>query len=154
SILAHGGSVYWNKYRGRWVMITVEFGGTSALGEVWYAEGDTPLGPWVYARKVVTHDRYSFYNPKQHPLFDKAGGRTIFFEGTYTREFSGNGERTPRYDYNQIMYKLDLATPLLFLPVPIYQFADREVPDRFGKKDDLPRGTDVALAFFAPDRAA
>ena len=89
--MAHGGSVYWNAYRNRWVMITVEsFGSTSMLGEIWYAEADTPLGPWVYARKVVTHDKYSFYNPKQHPMFDKDGGRIIFFEGTYTTTFSGN----------------------------------------------------------------
>ena len=94
TVLAHGGSVYWNAYRGRWVMIAVEsFGSTSFLGEVWYAEADTPLGPWVYARKIVTHDKYSFYNPKQHPMFDKDGGRIIFFEGTYTTTFSGNPTR-------------------------------------------------------------
>ena len=69
------------------------------------------LGPWVYALKVVTHDRYSFYNPKQHPMFDKEGGRFIFFEGTYTHTFSGNADATPRYDYNQIMYRLDLDDP-------------------------------------------
>ena len=33
----------------------------------------------------------------------------IYFEGTYTHTFSGNEHRTPRYDYNQIMYRLDLA---------------------------------------------
>ena len=117
---AHGGSVYWNAYRKRWVMILLEAFGTSPLGEIWYAEADTPLGPWMYARKIVTHDRYSFYNPKQHPMFDKAGGRIIFFEGTYTTTFSGNPDPTPRYNYNQIMYKLDLADPRLTLPVPVY----------------------------------
>src|SRR5262249_53218743 len=117
---AHAGSVYWNDYRGRWVMISVQYFGTSPLGPIWYAEDDTPLGPWVYARKVVTHDRYSFYNPKQHPMFDKAGGRVIYFEGTYTHTFSGNNEPTPRYDYNQVMYKLDLADERMVLPVPIY----------------------------------
>jgi len=106
---AHGGSVYWNEYRRRWIMIFVESAGTSYLGEVWYAEAESPTGPWVNARKIVTHDRYSFYNPKQQPLFDRAGGRFVYFEGTYTHTFSGNPERTPRYDYNQIMYKLDLA---------------------------------------------
>ena len=126
TVQAHGGSVYWNAYRNRWVMITVEsFGSTSMLGEVWYAEADTPLGPWVYARKVVTHDKYSFYNPKQHPMFDKEGGRIIFFEGTYTTTFSGNPDPTPRYDYNQIMYQLDLADPRLALPVAIYHSTDR-----------------------------
>lgn len=120
-VVAHAGTVYWNAYRKRWVTITVEmFGKPSLLGEVWFAEADTPLGPWAYARKVVTHDRYSFYNPRQHIEFDKEGGRVIFFEGTYTTTFSGNTDPTPRYDYNQVMYKLDLADPRLNLPVPVY----------------------------------
>ncbi len=129
-VRAHGGSVYWNENRKRWVMITVESGGsTSFLGEVWYAEADTPTGPWVYARKVVTHDRYSFYNPKQHPMFDKEGGRILFFEGTYTHTFSGNPDQTPRYDYNQVLYKLDLDDPRLNLPVVI---RDPETSDPLG----------------------
>ena len=57
------------------MLIFVQSGGdTSYLGEVWYAEGDSPLGPWVYAVKIVTHDHYSFYNPKQHPVFSQQGG--------------------------------------------------------------------------------
>jgi hypothetical protein len=115
-VKAHGGSVYWNDYRKRWVMIAVESLGTSALGEVWYAEADAPEGPWRRAVKIVTHDRYSFYNPKQHPMFDADGGRIIYFEGTYTHTFSGNNDATPRYDYNQIMYRLDLADPRLNPP--------------------------------------
>ncbi len=68
AVTAHGGSVYFNQHRQRWLMIAVEaWGTTSRLGEIWYAEADTPLGPWVYARKVVSHDRYSCYNPKQDP---------------------------------------------------------------------------------------
>ncbi len=130
-VVAHNGSVYWNPYRRRWVMITVQSGGTSFLGEVWYAEGDTPVGPWTYALKIVTHDRYSFYNPKQQPIFDKDDGRTIFFEGTYSHTFSGNTDQTPRYDYNQMMYKLDLADPRLALPVPIYQVATTNGSQRF-----------------------
>ena len=74
------------------------------------------VGPWADARKIVTHKNYSFYNPKQHPFFDKHGGRVIFFEGTYTTMFSGNDEPTPRYNYNQVMYKLDLSHPGLRLP--------------------------------------
>lgn len=108
-IMLHGGSVYWNEYRNRYVMIAVELFGTSALGEVWYAESESLTGPWQRAVKVVTHDKYSFYNPKQHPQFDAEGGRFIYFEGTYTHTFSGNDRRTPRYDYNQIMYRLDLG---------------------------------------------
>jgi hypothetical protein len=115
-VVIHAGTVRWNEYRKRWIMIATEIGGTSLLGEVWYAEAKQPLGPWQSPRKVVTHNQYSFYNPVQHPEFDQQGGRLIYFEGTYTREFSGNPEPTPRYDYNQIMYRLDLANPRLALP--------------------------------------
>jgi hypothetical protein len=115
-VLAHSGSVAWNAYRGRWILIAVELFGTSVVGEVWYAEADSLLGPWTEAVKVVTHDRYSFYNPKHHAMFDQQGGRIIFFEGTYTHTFSGNTDPTPRYDYNQLMYKLDLADERLALP--------------------------------------
>src|SRR5262249_11669748 len=110
--------------------IATEMGGTSMLGEVWYAEAAAPLGPWVYARKVVTHDRYSFYNPMQHPEFDREGGRLVYFEGTYTHTFSGNPEPTPRYDYNQIMPRLDLAEPRLSLPVPFFADAGGAPPFR------------------------
>jgi len=115
-VVAHRGSVRWNAYRKRWIMILCEQGGTSALGEIWYAEADAPEGPWRRARKVVTHDAYSFYNPVHHAFFDSDGGRVIYFEGTYTRAFSGAKRPTPRYDYNQIMYRLDLSDPRLALP--------------------------------------
>jgi hypothetical protein len=114
-VIAHGGSVCWNAHRRRWVMLFVEWGGTSFLGEMWYTEADQPTGPWTTAVKVATHPRYSFYNPKQHAMFDEEGGRIIYFEGTYTHTFSGNPEPTPRYDYNQLMYRLDLADDRLKL---------------------------------------
>ncbi|MBI3464259.1 MAG: hypothetical protein HY000_14565 [Planctomycetes bacterium] len=120
-IKPHAGSVRWNNYRKRWVMIVEESFGSSNLGEVWYAEADTPLGPWVYARKIVTHDKYSFYNPVHHAFFDQDDGRFIYFEGTYSDLFSGSPEKTPRYDYNQIMYRLDLGDPRLALPAPVYE---------------------------------
>ena len=94
-------------------MIGLQSFGTSLLGEIWYSEAENLVGPWTKARKIVTHENYSFYNPKQHAMLDKAGGRFIFFEGTYTHTFSGNKDQTPRYDYNQVMYKLDLADPRL-----------------------------------------
>jgi hypothetical protein len=112
-IQIHRGSVCWNAYRKRWIMIGVQSLGSSALGEIWYAEAEQMVGPWQHACRIVTHDRYSFYNPTQHPFFDQEGGRFIFFEGTYTKTFSGNDHPTPLYDYNQIMYKLDLADPRL-----------------------------------------
>ncbi len=150
-VIAHAGSVCWNRYRRRWIMIAVEQGGTSFLGEAWFAEADTPVGPWVYARKIVTHDRYSFYNPTQDPLFDKQDGRIIFFEGTYVNTFSGNPEQTPRYDYNQMMYKLDLADERLALPVPIYWVAGPS--ERFSTGQGLKGNVDTSvIAFFAAER--
>ncbi|MEZ5569496.1 MAG: hypothetical protein R3E54_14325 [Halioglobus sp.] len=110
-IVAHSGSVSWNAHRNRWVLVFGEVYGESFLGEVWYAEGPGPMGPWSAARKIVTHDRYSFYNVKQHPFF--ASGPYIYFEGTYSKLFSGSETPTPRYDYNQIMYRLNLDDPRL-----------------------------------------
>ena len=120
-VLTQHGSVYWNDHRQRWVMVISQSFGSSMLGEIWFAEAARPEGPWAYARKIVTHDDYSFYNPKQHPYFAKDGGRTLFFEATYTSTFSGNKHPTPLYDYNQVMYRLQLDDPRLNLPVPVYE---------------------------------
>lgn len=126
-IVAHNASVYWNDHRRRWVWIGSEQNGaTSFLGDVWYAEADSPTGPWVYARKVVTHDKYSFYNPKRHAFLDK--GSVVYFEGTYTNSFSGNPDQTPRYDYNQVMYRLDLDDPRLILPAPVRDDSGGQIP--------------------------
>jgi hypothetical protein len=112
----HGASIQWNAWRKRYVLIGVQSGtkdSPSALGEVWYAESDAIVGPWGKAVKVANHPRYTYYNPVHHGSFDKEGGRIIYFEGTYTREFSGNPLGTMRYDYNQLMYRLDLSDPRL-----------------------------------------
>jgi hypothetical protein len=108
-ITPHRGSVNWNPYRQRWIAIFVELGGsTSNLGEVWYAESERPEGPWGDAVKVATHEQYSFYNPRHHAFLDEENGRVLYFEGTYTRTFSGDTPATPRYEYNQILYRLKL----------------------------------------------
>jgi hypothetical protein len=120
------GSVFWNRFRERWVMI-----GSGKAGEIWFSEGDTPLGPWAYARRVVTHGEYNFYNPTQHPFFDQDGGRVIYFEGTYTASFSGARSKTPRYDYNQIMYRLRLDDERLSLPAPVYRVKTAEGKPRW-----------------------
>lgn len=114
------GAVAWNTYRRRWVLVGNEIFGTSVLGEIWYAEADSPEGPWLHARKIITHDKYSFYNVKLHPYFDQNQGKTIYLEGTYTASFSGNPQSTPWYDYNQIMYRLQLDDHRLHLPVALY----------------------------------
>ncbi len=116
SVFMHGGSIEWNEFRKKWVLIGTQAGGKSApsfLGEVWYAEADAVTGPWRKAVKIASHPRYSFYNPRHHAFFDEDGGRRIYFEGTYTQTFSGHAVPTPRYEYNQIMYRLDLTDPRL-----------------------------------------
>lgn len=113
-IKPHTGSIAWNAWRKRWVTIFMENGGNpSAFGELWYAEADSPLGPWGRAVKVLTHDDYTFYNPKIQPTFTPADSPILIFEGTYTREFSGNQQPTPRANYNQVLYRLDLDDPAL-----------------------------------------
>lgn len=105
----HGASIAWNAYRKRWVMVGHQImGKASMLGEVWYAESDSPQGPWTKAVHIATHPNYSFYNVRHHAFFDQEGGRYLFFEGTYTATFSTNLPPTPRYEYNQLMYRLDL----------------------------------------------
>lgn len=158
-IIPHNGTVHYNAWRQRWIGIFGQlYGDSSALGEIWYAEADTPVGPWGYARKIMTHNKYSFYNPKHHPLFDQDGGRTIYLEGTYTWTFSGSEERaTPRYDYNQIMYRLDLGDSRMVLPVAIYRVKGEQrcLPGSAVTEGDLwDRVESVAFYAVEPSRGA
>ena len=120
-ILLNNCSCAWNAHRRRYIMIASQVRGATVLGEVWYSEADHPEGPWVHARKIITHanklgDAHDFYNPVHHPFFDREAGRVIYLEGSYVNTFSGNPHTTPYYEYNQIMYRLDLADPRLKLP--------------------------------------
>jgi len=113
-VLMHNSSIAWNSWRKKWVLIGLQAGGRddpSPLGEVWYAEADSVQGPWRRAVKVASHPRYSFYNPVHHDFLDAGGGRVIYFQGTWSLEFSGNPLAPARYDYNQLMYRLDLGEP-------------------------------------------
>lgn len=111
-ILLHAGTVYYNAWRKKWVMIANERSweqdSPSFLGEVYYAESDSPQGPFLRAVRIATHPGQSFYNPCQHPEMDQDGGRFLYFEGTYTNMFT-KSPATPRYNYNQLMYRLDLS---------------------------------------------
>lgn len=119
----HSGSIAWNAFRSRWVTVFMEaFGKPSVFGELWYAEADAPTGPWGIAVKVLSHANYTFYNPRLHPEFTPAESPILLFEGTYTKEFADHPEPTPRYDYNQILYRLDLDDPAL---APARQRTDR-----------------------------
>lgn len=106
----HRGSIAWNENRRRWLAIFTESNGIpSAVGEIWYAEADSPFGPWDRLVKVVTHDNYTFYNPLLHPELTDPTAPFVLFEGTYTAEFADHAQPTPRYNYNQILYRLDFA---------------------------------------------
>ncbi len=63
--------------------------------------------------KVVTHNNYTFYNPALHPELTPEGSPELLFEATYTTEFADHASTTPRHEYNQILYRLDLDDPAL-----------------------------------------
>lgn len=73
--------------------------------------------------KVLSHQNYSFYNPQVHAEFTSDDSPHLFFEATYTTLFAGPSnasslspsypQATPRYDYNQILYRLDLDASVL-----------------------------------------
>ena len=148
-------SLSWNEYRGRFVMIGQhKYGTPSVFGEIWYAEADTPMGPWVDARKVVSHNNYTFYNPYTHPYLSPDKGKTVYFEATYTSSFSTAPVITPLYNYNQMMYRVDVDDAQLKLPVPIYDQGGASA-DQFGAKQSVaPGAAPLAAPFLALDRAA
>jgi len=99
---ASASCVAWNEFRQRWILLAEK------VGDVFYSEADRPEGPFEKAVLVAHHDHYNFYNLMTHPFFNQEGGQVIYFEGTYTTSFSDAKEPTPRYNYNQIMYRLRL----------------------------------------------
>jgi hypothetical protein len=110
----HTGHIAWNAFRQKWVTVFNEAGGKpSTFGELWYAESRDPLGAWGKAVKILTHDNYTFYNPRLHPEFTPTNSPVLLFEGTFTAEFANRPEPTPRHDYNQVLYRLDLDDPRL-----------------------------------------
>lgn len=111
---AHSGAIGWHPWRRRWVAVFMQaFGQPSAFGELWYAEADAPTGPWGPAVKVLSHDNYTFYNPRLHLELTPPEAPLLLFEGTYTAQFADRPAPTPRYDYNQVLYRLDLDDPAL-----------------------------------------
>lgn len=98
--------VVWNKYRKRWILLLEDF------GAVYYAEAVQPEGPYTEAVKIIHHDKYNFYNVVSHTFFNQEDDRVIYLQGTYTDTFV-KAEKTPRYNYNQIMYRLRLDDPRL-----------------------------------------
>lgn len=110
SVRPHTGSTAWHPWLKRWIAVFVERDGQpSALGEVWIAQADSPLGPWGGAVKVATHEDYTFYNPRLLPEYFRPDSPVALFEGTYTATFSGNRRPTPRWDYNQVLHRVDFT---------------------------------------------
>lgn len=145
----HCDAVTWNAWRKRWIAMLQR-----NSGEVWYAEADTPTGPWAYAARAAEHGNYTFYWPVSHPFFDREGGRVIYFEGTYTSAFSSAPVKTPRYDYNQMVYRMALDDARLFLPAPVYRLKDGRYLMRDGVEAARAWGQVAEIPFFAlaPDR--
>jgi len=86
----HSGSIAWNDYRKKWVTIFVEhFGKPSLLGEVWYAEADSPPGPWGGDVKVLSHQEYTFYNPRIHPALTPGDSPVCFLKALTPSRFPG-----------------------------------------------------------------
>jgi hypothetical protein len=113
-VTPHTGAIGFHPWRRRWITVFMQREGRpSSLGELWYAEADQPTGPWGAAVKILSHDDYTFYNPRLHLDFTPAGKPWLYFEGSYTTLFTDNKAPTPRYDYNQILYRLDLDDPAL-----------------------------------------
>ena len=114
SVRPHSGSIAFHPWRKRWVTVFMQhFGSPSVFGELWYAEADSPMGPWGPAVKVLSHQNYTFYNPRLHPQWSSPDSPILLFEGTYTMQFADHPPPTPRDDYNQILYRLDLDDPQL-----------------------------------------
>lgn len=127
SITAAQVAIAWNPHLKLWVNIFQQKFGETTAGEIWYSTANSPVGPWQHCVKVATHhmdqDTYKsnsndFYNPVQHYELMREGGRIVYFSGTLTNTFSGNPWPTPLYNYNNIMYRLDLDDPRLGLPQP------------------------------------
>ena len=116
------GGIAWNEHLKCWLYVFGQHFGDSTLGEIWIATANSPEGPWTACRKVATHamekNNNDLYNVVQHYELAREHGRFVYFSGTFVNTFSGNPWPTPYYDYNNIVYRLDLSDQRLKLPPP------------------------------------
>lgn len=72
------------------------------------------------AHKIITHANKlaisTTFRIRRGTPFSTGGARVIFLEGSYVNTFSGEPHPTPYYEYNQIMYRLDVSDSRLDLP--------------------------------------
>lgn len=123
-------AIAWNSYLNLWVNIIQEHMGDTTAGEIWFSTARSPEGPWTNAKKVATHymnnqsyknNSNDLYNPVQHYELqgpEHGDGRYVYFSGTFVNTFSGNMWSTPLYNYNNLMYRLDVNETALQLPSP------------------------------------
>lgn len=110
TVTVSSADVAWNAYRKRWVMIASGSAGLGGAGHaLWYAESDKAEGPWKLAMKVADEAGTSLDDPSLHPFFDQDGGRWIYFEATVSASTGPSAMRVPRYEQNQMMFRLDLS---------------------------------------------
>ena len=98
------GQMMWNSTIKKYVGICMQ---KWNLGALCYIEADSPFGPWTNGQQIVFHHNYTFYNPIIHVEYGP-DVPYIIFEGTYTDTFTSNANPTPRYNYTQTLYRLDL----------------------------------------------
>lgn len=110
-VTPHTGSIAYLPRRKEWIAIFNRKFGSSPFGEVWCAWAPSPWGPWQRATMILAHDNYTFYNPRVYGDLGPGDDPHVFFEGTYSAEFASQPAKTPRYDYNQVLYRLNLDHP-------------------------------------------
>ena len=89
-----------NTFRNGWIMIGSSLATDSSPGEVWYAEAATITGPWT---NVVPLTGLGLGGIAQLSALQQENGRYVYFEGTLE-----GVDKVPRYQDNQLMYRLDL----------------------------------------------
>ena len=69
-------------------------------------------GGWGNATLVITHagSEMSCYNPLQLPMYDNHAEGRIYITCTFVNSFSGVVHKQQKYDYNNMLFGLDLTT--------------------------------------------
>ena len=124
-------------YRRRWIMLVQDVNGAcSKIGEIWFVEAESPTGPWRNGRKIVTHDRSSFYEVVHDPALD---------EDAYSGFLAGAPNITPRCDYNVLSIAWTLSDPRSRF-APLEEFLLPELFSAAGRPRSHPRVLGTALA--------
>jgi hypothetical protein len=145
----------YNPFRKRYVeVITEDQPNFVPLDATWYAEADTPMGPWVYARRITGAGSRSIYNPTIAPF--RNNDAQILFAAVYAAPFIP-APPLPYYNYSVVMHMLDVNDLRTALPVPVYELSAADNASfRLGTKAAVHPGMPAELPapFFAYDRPA